>query len=127
LSFGPHTITILQRGWDGSTRDRQNNPVITQLGTFSIAGCFVQQQGADEDTEGRETDVSRWVAICPPPAGGASVGHIDHVRVTAADIHVDPDPGETFATFRQVGEPDALDHIDGSFHHLELVLERVQL
>lgn len=127
MSFGPHTLTIVNRGWDGSTRDRQNNPVITELGTFQIAGAFVQQQGADEDLEARETDVSRWVAIAPAPTSPNKVGHIDHVRVAADTIHVDPDPGQTFATFRQVGEPDALDHIDGTFHHLELILERVKL
>lgn len=132
MTFGPHTITVVQRGWDGTTRDRQNNPVISELGTFTIAGCFVQQQGADEDTEGRETDVSRWVVIGPPPSGGNRVGHIDHVRIEAATIAVDPDPDQAgepspYATFRQVGEPDNLAHITGTQHHLELILERVQL
>lgn len=125
MSFGPHTVTIVPREWDGNARDRQNNPVITEGTPFAIAGCFVQQQSAAEDEDARETDVSRWVAICPP--GSGSVGHIDHVRVPAASVHVDPDPGQTYATFRQIGEPDALDHVDGTFHHLELILERVQL
>lgn len=132
MTFGPHTITVVQRGWDGSTRDRHNNPVISELGTFTLAGCFVQQQGADEDTEARESDVSRWVVFAPPPTAPDKVGHIDHIRIEAEAISVDPDPdqvgeAEPYATFSQVGEPDNLAHIDGTRHHLELILERVQL
>lgn len=124
MSFGPHTITKVPRGWDGSTRDAENNPVITDGTPVPITGCFVQQMSAEEYLEARESGVSRWVVFVPP---GNTFGLIDHVRIAAAVAHTDPDPGESYATFRVAGDPDGLDHIDGSFHHFELILERVQL
>lgn len=124
MSFGPHTVTILHRG-DAGNRDAHNNPIIETLSTEQLAGCFLQQRNADEQLDGRETAVTTWLLLCPAPA--TRVSHIDHYRIDAAVAHTDPDPGETFATFRQFGHPDYLDHIDGTIHHLELILERVQL
>lgn len=125
MTFGPHTVTVVQRGWDGSTRDRQNNPVITETGTFQLTGCWLQQRQTLEDEEGRETTLTGWVLFAPPPP--QPIGHIDRFRIEAGSVNVDPDPGQTYATFEQEGHPDTLQHATGADHHLELILQRVEL
>ena len=125
MSFGPHSVTVVRRGWNGTTRDRQNNPVISELGTFALTGCWLQQRVAAEDEEGRESAETQWVLFAPPPP--QAVGHIDHFRVTAATVDVEPDAGQTYATFEQDGHPDTLQHADGAVHHLELILKRSEL
>lgn len=125
MSFGPLTVTVVRRGWDGSTRDRQNNPVVSELGTFDLEGCLLQQVAASEDLDARETATTQWVLFAPPPP--QAVGHIDQVRIDATAAKTTADPGQSYATFEQVGHPDHAGHIDGTTHHLELTLQRIQL
>lgn len=127
MSFGPHTVTVVNRGWDGTTRDRHNNPVVAQLGTFALTGCWLQQLRSDEHLEARESTVTLWTLFAPPLGAGEAIGHIDHFRIQADTVGVEPDEGKTYATFEQDGEPDRLGHIDGNPHHFELILRRVQL
>lgn len=125
MTFGPHTVTVLSRG-DSSTRDRQNNPLVTVLDTFTLEGCFLQQRDTDETLTSRESVETRWVLFAPPPP--QPVTHIDHFQVDAAALGLEPDtPSATVATFEQDGHPDVLHHLNGDQHHLELLLRRVQL
>jgi len=121
--FGPLSVTVVHRG--EGPRDAHNNPTIIETGTEELTGCNLQQMRSEEYREGRESSVTNWVLFAPAPA--TKIGLIDHFRVDAAAAHVEPDEGETYATFTQDGEPDVLDHIDGTTHHLELVLRRVSL
>lgn len=127
MTFGPHTVTVVSRGWDGNTRDRHNNPVVSELETFELTGCFLQQRNTDETLDARESTETTWVLFAPPLPAGKTLGHIDHFRVDASTVPTTPDAGQTFATFEQDGHPDQLQHIDGTVHHLELILRRVQL
>lgn len=125
--FGALTVTVLNRGWDGSTKDRHNNPVVSVLDSYDLEGCNLQQQATDETLEARESTDTLWVLFAPPVPTGKNLGHIDRFQIDAAAAFVDPDDGETFATFELDGHPDQLGHIDGSAHHLELILRRVNL
>lgn len=126
ITFGATTVTVVNRA-AGATRDRQNNPIIGTVGTFDLAGCFLQQQSADEMLDGRDSADTNWILFAPPLGAGQTVGRLDQVRVDATAANTDPDTGQTYATFDQVGHPDTLTHIDGVTHHLELILRRVQL
>lgn len=121
--FGPLTVTLVHRG-EGD-RDAHNNPTVVVTGTEALAGCNLQQMQSDEDLDARESSVTRWVLFAPAPA--TRVGLIDQFRVPAADANLEPDEGQNYATLEQDGEPDYLQHIDGTTHHLELILRRVQL
>jgi hypothetical protein len=124
--FGPLTVTVVERGaGDPVQRDRHNNPVIAELGTFTIDGCNLQQRSGDEELDARDTTVTTWVLFAPPPS--KPINAIDRFRVDAAAAFVEPDPGQSYATFEVFGEPDVLAHIDGAAHHLELILTRVAL
>ena len=125
MTFGALSVTVLHVGWDGVTRDDHNNPVAGVLSTEVLAGCNLQQRSSDELLEERATTVTSWTLFAPPPA--APLTARDQFRIDAAAAHVEPDAGETFATFDLVGVPDVLDHIDGVTHHLELWLERAAL
>lgn len=127
MSFGASTVTVLTRGWDGSTKDRNNNPVISVLDTYQITGCFLQQRSSDEVLEARESSETSWVLFAPAPPAGKKIGLVDHFQVDAATENLDPDPGQIYATLEMDGEPDYLQHIDGTLHHLELILRRVKL
>lgn len=125
MTFGPLTVTVVRRGWDGTTRDRHNNPVVSTLGTFTLEGCNLQQRASDERLDARDTTVTTWTLFAPPPS--QTMGPEDQVRIPAAAAHVAADPGQTYATFDLDGHPDQLDHIDGVGHHLELTLRRARL
>lgn len=127
MTLGALTVTVVRLGWDDSTRDRQNNPVVSELETFDLVGCFLQQLASDEDTPGRESAETRWVLFAPPLPAGKSMTRRDLVRVPAAAGHLTADEGQSYATLAQDGEPDQPEHIDGTVHHLELILKRAQL
>lgn len=131
MSLGATTVTVLERGWDGSTRDRNNNPVISVLDDYTLEGCFLQQRNSDETLDAaRDTSETTWVLFVPAGAvpDGKKIGLVDRFQVNAATENLDPDNDSgTVATFEQDGEPDHLQHIDGSVHHLELILRRVRL
>lgn len=121
--FGPLTVTIVHRG--AGARDVHNNPTIIETGTEVLTGCNLQQLRSEEYREARESSVTNWVLFAPAPT--TKIGLIDHFRIDATAAHVEPDTGQTYATFTQDGEPDVLDNLDGTTHHLELILRRVQL
>lgn len=121
--FGPLTVTVVHR--TAGAVDADNNPTVVVGSTEDLEGCNLQQMQSEEYLDARESSVTRWVLFAPAPA--TPVGLIDQFRIPAAAAHVNPDPGQTYATFEQDGEPDVLDHIDGVTHHLELILKRVQL
>ena len=127
MIFGPHTATLVERGDTGS-RDRQNNPIVGDLGpTHQLVGCFLQQRNTDETLDRRDSTDTTWLLVAPPPPDGVTITTEWHVRVDATEAHLEPDDGETFATFAIDGNPDYLDDFDGSLHHLELILIRVRL
>lgn len=126
MTFGPHTITVVTMGWDGSTRDRQNNPVKSELATFAITGCFIQQLDTDEVLRAQESQVTRWVGIIPDPSPNAITAE-DRIRVTATTIGVEADAGQSYATLELDGVPDYAYHVDGTLHHIEALLRRVTL
>lgn len=128
MNLGPLTVTVVRRGWDGETRDRHNNKVIANLDAFEVAGCNLQQRNTDETLDARDTVDTTWVLFTPPLPEGEQIGPLDRVLIPAAAAHVlDPDYSGDTATFELIGNPDQLDHIDGSAHHLELILGRVKL
>lgn len=121
--FGPHSVTVVHRG--EGPRDIHNNPTVVELSTEVLTGCNLQQMQSDEELEARESSVTRWVLFAPAPA--TRIGLIDHFRIDAASVNLEPDAGQTYATLAQDGEPDYLHNLDGSTHHLELIVRRVQL
>jgi hypothetical protein len=126
VSFGPLTVTVVVRGeGDPVQRDRHNNPLIEELDTFELTGCNLQQRTSDEELDARDTTVTTWVLFAPPPP--QRIKAIDRFRIDATAAAIDPDAGQSYATFEVFGEPDVLAHIDGVTHHLELILSRVAL
>jgi hypothetical protein len=128
MTFGTITATIVNI--DGGLADRYGNKAATVAGTYDLQGCNLQKRGASlasEEVIDAGTTITQWLLFAPPPAPPNVLRARDRVRVDAAAAHVAPDAGETYATFDVVGEPDFLDHINGVTHHLELLLERVQL
>ena len=124
MTFGALTVTLVRR--TSSTTDRHNNPVWVDGDTEDLEGCFLQQQTTDEVRDARDSTITTWILFAPAPTGPAITAR-DRIRIAAPAAHVEPDPGETFATFEHDGNPDVLDHIDGTTHHLELILWRARL
>lgn len=122
--LGALTVTVLNL--DGGARDRYGNPVVTETKTYDLAGCNLQQKTTDELIDPEATTITEWLLFTPDPAPEV-IRARDVIRIDAALAHVAPDAGETFATFDIDGEPDFLDNIDTTVHHLELLLRRSQL
>jgi hypothetical protein len=123
--LGPLTVTVVNI--DGDTRDRYGNPTITITKTYDLTGCNLQQKTTDELIDGNATTVTEWLLFTPDPEAEV-IRARDLIRIDPAALaHVAPDAGETYATFDLMGEPDFLDNIDGTIHHLELLLHRSQL
>lgn len=127
IPLGNLTATIINRGWDGATRDRQNNKVVSNLDAYEVEGCHLQQLTTDETTQARDSTDTLWVLFTPPLPAGRTIGPIDRVQIEAAAAHVEPDYSGGFATFEMEGHPDILHHIDGTVHHAELILRKVKL
>lgn len=125
MTFGPLTVTVINI--DSGAEDRYGNPARAVTGTYTLEGCNLQQRTTDEELVDRATTVTEWLLFAPPPGAGEAIRARDQIRIDATAAHVAPDAGQTYATFELVGEPDYLDNIDGVTHHLELVLQRVQL
>lgn len=121
--FGALTVTVVHRG--EGPRDIENNPTVVEVGTEVLTGCNLQQATSEEYLDARESSETQWTLFAPSPA--TPVGLIDRFRIDATAAKVAADPGQTYATFEQAGEPDVLSHIDGQTHHLELRLRRVRL
>ena len=123
--LGPLTVTVVNL--DGGTRDRYGNPAVTETKTYDLAGCNLQQKTTDELIDPDATTVTEWLLFTPDPEAEV-IRARDQIRIDPASLaHVAADAGETFATFDIDGEPDFLDNIDGTIHHLELLLRRSQL
>lgn len=114
LPIGGTTITIVKMAED--SRDDRNNPVLAATGDeYVIPGCRFDLQTSDELVAVGEDVVDTWLAILPNPTEideNATISAIDLLRVAGADYEID-------------GEPDYPDHIDGTHHHLEVVVKRV--
>lgn len=124
MILGPLTVTVVNRGWDGATRDRHNNPVVSDLGSFPLTGCHLQQRSSAEDTDSRDSVDTMWLLLAPPIEPPQTISPLDRVVVDAEQAHV---PGSGPVAFEIEGTPDLLDAGDGSVHHLELVLRAVKL
>ena len=126
--FGQLEATLVKRG-EGAERDRHNNPVLEPTGvTHLLTGCALQQRNTDETLDQRETTDTEWILFCAVPEAPELVTNIDLIQIDAAAAHVEPDPGEAFASFELDGNPDYLNHhAVGAAHHLELILRRVKL
>jgi len=122
--LGALTVTVVPV--DADTRDRYGNPTALLGTTFDLTGCNLQQKTTEEARGEAGTTVTEWLLFAPDPDPEA-IRARDVIRITAAAAHVAPDAGETYATFTLEGEPDHLENIDGTVHHLELTLRRSQL
>lgn len=123
--LGPLTVTVLNL--DGDTRDRYGNPTIALTNTYDLAGCNLQQKTTDELIAPGATTVTEWLLFTPDPEAEV-IRARDQIRIDPAALaHVAADAGQSYATFDIDGEPDFLDNIDGTIHHLELLLRRSQL
>ncbi len=123
--LGALTVTVINL--DGGARDRYGNPAVTETKTFDLVGCNLQQKTTDELIDPDATTVTEWPLFTPDPEAEV-IRARDQIRIDPASLaHVAPDAGETFATFDIDGEPDFLDNIDLTIHHLELLLRRSQL
>lgn len=127
IPIGALTVTIINRGWDGTTRDRHNNKVVANLDAFELEGCNLQQLTTDETFQARDSTDTLWVLFAPPLPTGRTIGPLDRVLIDAAAARVEADYSDTGALFELEGHPDQLDHIDGTAHHNELVLRKVKL
>ncbi len=129
MILGALTALVINRGWDGTTRDRQNNKVVANLDSFELTGCHLQQRNSDETLDARDSVDTTWVLFTPPLGEGQTIGPLDRIQIAAdaAHIHGDSSYPSTVGTFELVGNPDQLDHIDGVVHHLELIIRRVKL
>lgn len=126
MSFGPSTVTVLKRG--EVAKDAHNNPVVGTVSTFDLVGVFIQQRASVEEEDARHTTETTWLLIGPPPPDGQTIDGEDLIRLAASiSVNIEPDAGETFATFELAGEADPAQHITGAVHHTELTLRRYRL
>ncbi len=123
--LGVLTVTVVPV--DADTPDRYGNPTALLGSTFDLEGCNLQQRTSDELRGEAGTTVTEWLLFTPDPDPEA-VRARDLIRIEPASLaHVAADAGEAYATFSLEGEPDFLENIDGTVHHLELTLRRSQL
>jgi hypothetical protein len=123
--LGVLTVTVVPV--DADTDDRYGNPTALLGTTFELAGCNLQQKTTDELRGEAGTTLTEWILFTPDPDPEA-VRARDLIRIDPASLaHVAADENQTYATFDLEGEPDFLENIDGTVHHLELVLRRSQL
>jgi hypothetical protein len=124
-ALGPLTVTVVNL--EGDARDRYGNKAVVVAGTYDLVGCNLQQKTTDELIDGNATTVTEWLLFTPDPEAEV-IRARDQIRIDPAALaHVAPDAGKPYATFDLMGEPDFLDNIDGTIHHLELLLHRSQL
>ena len=123
--LGALTVTVVPV--DADTRDRYGNPTALLGTTFELTGCNLQQKTTEELRGEAGTTITEWLLFTPDPDPEA-IRARDVIRIDPASLaHVAADAGETYATFNLEGEPDFLENIDGTIHHLELLLRRSQL
>lgn len=124
--FGTVTADVVKRGAAGT--DRHNNPTLGELRIIRLECCSLQQRNTDETLDQRESTETTWILFAPAPTGIDLIVTTDLIRVDAATAWLEPDAGQSYATFKIDGNPDYLPHVpDGSAHHLELILSRVRL